>query len=68
MRCDQCHADSGIKRKSKKTFNKSMSFEAEFEVILNGAKMNLCQDHHDKLNRSLDRRKTTHEYASRNIQ
>ena len=67
MRCDQCHADSGIKRKSKKTFNKAESFEAVFEVSLNGAKMNLCQDHHDKLDRSLNRRKTTHTFVTRGI-
>lgn len=67
MRCDQCHADSGIKRKSKKTFNPNESFDAEFEVILNEAKMNLCKNHKDKLDRSLDRRKTPHEYASRSL-
>ena len=67
MRCDQCHADRGIKRKSKKTFNPNESFDAEFEVTLNGAKMNLCKSHHDKLDRDLSKRKTTHEYASRGL-
>jgi len=62
MRCDQCHADSGIKRKSKKTFNKAESFDAEFEVILNGARMLLCKDHKDKLDRSLSRHKGTYDF------
>jgi len=67
MRCDQCHADSGIKRKSKKTFNKAESFDADFEVTLNGAKMNLCKDHFSKLERSLNRMKTTHTFESRGL-
>ena len=67
MRCDQCHADSGIKRKSKKTFNPAESFDADFEVTLNGAKMNLCKDHFGKLERSLNRRKTTHTFVSRGL-
>lgn len=67
MRCDQCHADSGIKRKSKKTWNKAESFEAEFEVSLDGANMNLCKDHHDKLERSINRMKTTHTLVSKGI-
>lgn len=67
MRCDQCHADSGFKRKSKKTFNKAEVFDAEFEVSLNGAKMNLCKTHYDKLDRDLSKRKTEHEFVSREI-
>ncbi len=67
VRCDQCHADSGIKKKSKKTFNKAESHDAKFEVVLNGAKMHLCQTHNDKLARTLDKSKSKYEYESRGI-
>lgn len=67
VRCDQCHADSGFKRKSKKTFNKAEVKDAEFEVTLNGAKMKLCKEHHAGLERTLNRHKGTHDFVSRTL-
>lgn len=68
MRCDQCHADSGIKKRSKKTFSKSQSHDAKFVVMLNGARMLLCEEHKKKLDRSLDRSKATYTYKAREIE
>jgi len=68
VRCDQCHADSGIKKRSKKTFEKAKSYDAKFEVTLNGAKMHLCEEHNTKLSRSLDKRRTTHTHTAREIE
>lgn len=68
IRCDQCHADSGIKKKSKKTFNKSESHDAEFVVTLNGATMHLCESHNLKLARTLDKSKSKYEYESRGLE
>lgn len=68
LRCDQCHADSGIKKKSKKTFNKAESHDAKFVVTLNGAKMLLCDSHNTKLARTLDRSKATYTYEVKGIE
>lgn len=67
MRCDQCHADSGIKKKSKKTFTKAERFDAVFEVTLNGATMMLCETHKDNLDRSLSRHKGDYAFHARSL-
>lgn len=67
MNCDQCHLDHGIKNKNKKVFKKAEKFPAEWEVVLNGAKMNLCKAHKVKLDRSLDKVKFTYTIKSRMI-
>ncbi len=68
MRCDQCHADSGIKKRSKKTFQKAESHDAKFTVLLNGARMLLCKEHKDKLDRSLSRVKFDYDFKAREIE
>jgi len=68
MRCDQCHADSGIKKKSKKTFEKAKLHDAKFVVMLNGARMLLCEDHKKKLDRALDKIKHEYAYTAREIE
>ena len=68
IRCDQCHADSGIKKRSKKTFTKAQFHDAKFVVSLNGAKMHLCEEHNEKLARTLDRSKATYTYKAREIE
>lgn len=67
MRCDQCHTDSGIKKRSKKTFTKAESFEAVFKVTLNGATMMLCKTHKDNLDRSLSKHKGDYGFNARSI-
>ena len=67
MDCNQCHLDSGIKKKSKKTFNKAEKFPAKWEVVLNGARMNLCEEHKKKLDRSLEKAKFTYTIKSKEI-
>lgn len=67
MRCDQCHADSGIKKKSKKTFTKAEKFDAEYVVTLNGAKMMLCKVHKDSLDRSLSKFEGDYDFNARSI-
>lgn len=68
MDCDQCHLDHGIKTKNKKVFKKAEKFPAEWEVLLNGAKMHLCNAHKDKLDRSLSKVKFTYTFKAREIE
>lgn len=57
MNCDQCHLESGIKTKSKKTFSLAESHEATYSVMLNGAKMKLCDIHFKKLDMVCEKKK-----------
>ena len=57
-RCDQCHIDGGVKVGK---VNR-LSGEAEFEIRIMGAKMNVCADHRDKFERMCNREKVEFKY------
>jgi hypothetical protein len=55
MNCDQCHLDYGIKSKSGGV-RQVVHHEATWVVSVNGAKLNLCDDHKAKFERATSRK------------
>ena len=56
MNCDQCYLDSGIKVKNKKTFSLAEVHEATHSIVLNGAKIKLCDIHFKKMDKLCEKK------------